>query len=57
LGLRHLVFRLLAAEPHAVAGPYEGRTGRLAGNGKGMLFSAVAEERVLCLDPARAAHR
>jgi gluconolactonase len=35
-----------------VAGPYKGRTGGLAWDGKGMLFSAVAEERVLRFDPA-----
>lgn len=34
-----------------VAGPYKGRTGGLAWDGKGMLFSAVAEERVLRYDP------
>jgi gluconolactonase len=35
-----------------VSGPYKGRTGGLAWDGKGMLFSAVAEERVLRFDPA-----
>ena len=35
-----------------VAGPFKGRTGGLAWDGKGMLFSAVAEERVLRFDPA-----
>jgi gluconolactonase len=34
-----------------VAGPYNGRTGGLAWDGSGMLFSAVAEERVLRYDP------
>jgi gluconolactonase len=34
-----------------VAGPYRGRTGGLAWDGKGMLFSAVTEERVLRYDP------
>lgn len=34
-----------------VAGPFRGRTGGLAWDGKGMLFSAVAEERVLRFDP------
>lgn len=34
-----------------VAGPFKGRTGGLAWDGKGMLFSAVAEERVLRFDP------
>ena len=34
-----------------VAGPYKGRTGGLAWDGSGMLFSAVQEERVLRLDP------
>ena len=34
-----------------VAGPYKGRTGGLAWDGKGMLFSAVQEERVLRFDP------
>jgi len=33
-----------------VAGPYKGRTGGLAWDGKGMLFSAVAEERILRYD-------
>lgn len=35
-----------------VAGPFKGRTGGLAWDGKGMLVSAVAEERVLRFDPA-----
>ena len=35
-----------------VAGPFKGRTGGLAWDGKGMLFSAVQEERVLRYDPA-----
>ena len=35
-----------------VAGPYKGRTGGLAWDGKGMLCSAVLEERVLRFDPA-----
>ncbi len=35
-----------------VAGPYKGRTGGLAWDGKGMLFSAVQEERILRFDPA-----
>ncbi len=35
-----------------VAGPYKGRTGGLAWDGKGMLFSAVQEERVLRYEPA-----
>jgi gluconolactonase len=34
-----------------VAGPYKGRTGGLAWDGSGMLFSAVTEERVLRYDP------
>ena len=34
-----------------VAGPFKGRTGGLAWNGKTMLFSAVIEERVLSFDP------
>lgn len=33
-----------------VAGPYKGRTGGLAWDGKGMLFSAVQEERILRFD-------
>jgi gluconolactonase len=33
-----------------VAGPFKGRTGGLAWDGKAMLFSAVAEERVLRYD-------
>jgi gluconolactonase len=35
-----------------VSGPYKGRTGGLAWDGKGMLFSAVAEERILRYDPS-----
>jgi gluconolactonase len=35
-----------------VAGPCKGRTGGLAWDGAGMLFSAVAEERILRYDPA-----
>ena len=35
-----------------VAGPYQGRTGGLAWDGSGMLFSAVAEERIMRYDPA-----
>ena len=35
-----------------VAGPFKGRTGGLAWDGKGMLCSAVLEERVLRFDPA-----
>jgi gluconolactonase len=35
-----------------VAGPCKGRTGGLAWDGKAMLFSAVAEERILRYDPA-----
>ncbi len=35
-----------------VAGPFKGRTGGLAWDGKGMLCSAVLEERVVCFDPA-----
>lgn len=35
-----------------VAGPCKGRTGGLAWDGAAMLFSAVAEERVLRFDPA-----
>jgi gluconolactonase len=34
-----------------VAGPFKGRTGGLAWDGKAMLVSAVAEERVLRFDP------
>lgn len=37
-----------------VAGPYKGRTGGLAWDGKGMLFSAVQEERIMRYDPAGA---
>ena len=35
-----------------VAGPYKGRTGGLAWDGQGMLFSAVAEEQILRYDPS-----
>ncbi len=35
-----------------IAGPYNGRTGGLAWDGKTMLFSAVVEERILRFDPA-----
>ena len=35
-----------------VAGPYKGRTGGLAWDGKAMLFSAVQEERIMRFDPA-----
>jgi len=35
-----------------VAGPYKGRTGGIAWDGSGMLFSAVAEERIMRYDPA-----
>jgi len=35
-----------------VAGPYKGRTGGLAWDGTGMLFSAVEEERIYRYDPA-----
>ena len=35
-----------------VAGPYQGRTGGIAWDGSGMLFSAVAEERIMRYDPA-----
>jgi gluconolactonase len=34
-----------------VAGPYKGRTGGLAWDGKGMLFSAVQEEKMLRYEP------
>jgi gluconolactonase len=34
-----------------VAGPYKGATGGLAWDGSGMLFSSIAEERVLRFDP------
>ncbi len=37
-----------------VAGPYKGRTGGLAWDGKGMLFSVVQEERIMRYDPAGA---
>ena len=42
----------MAWEFEKVAGPYQGRTGGLAWDGKGMLFSVVAEERILRFDPA-----
>ena len=42
----------MAWEFEKVAGPYKGRTGGLAWDGKGMLFSAVTEERVCRFDPA-----
>jgi gluconolactonase len=42
----------MAWEFALVAGPYRGRTGGLAWDGSGMLFSAVAEERILRYDPA-----
>ena len=35
-----------------VAGPYKGPNSGLAWDGSGMLFSAVAEERVMRYDPA-----
>jgi gluconolactonase len=35
-----------------VAGPYKGRTGGLAWDGKGVLFSAVGEERILRYEPS-----
>jgi len=35
-----------------IAGPYQGRTGGLAWDGSGMLFSAVTEERIMRFDPA-----
>jgi gluconolactonase len=34
-----------------VAGPYKGRTGGLAWDGRSLLFSAVQEERILRFDP------
>ena len=34
-----------------VAGPFKGRTGGMAWDGTGMLFSVVGEERVLRFDP------
>lgn len=34
-----------------VAGPFKGRTGGMAWDGAGMLFSAVGEERVIRFDP------
>ena len=34
-----------------VAGPFKGRTGGMAWDGTGMLFSAVGEERVMRFDP------
>jgi len=42
----------MAWEFERVAGPFKGRTGGLAWDGKTMLVSAVAEERVLRFDPA-----
>jgi len=42
----------MAWEFEKVAGPYKGRTGGLAWDGSGMLFSAVAEERIMRYDPA-----
>jgi gluconolactonase len=42
----------MAWEFALVAGPYKGRTGGLAWDGSGMLFSAVAEERIMRYDPA-----
>jgi gluconolactonase len=42
----------MAWEFEKVAGPHKGRTGGLAWDGKGMLFSAVAEECVYRYDPA-----
>jgi sugar lactone lactonase YvrE len=42
----------MAWEFEKVAGPYKGRTGGLAWDGKGMLVSAVAEECVYRYDPA-----
>ena len=41
----------MAWEFERVAGPFKGRTGGLAWDGKGMLVSAVAEERVVRFDP------
>ncbi len=41
----------MAWEFEKVAGPYKGRTGGLAWDGKTMLFSAVQEERILRFDP------
>jgi gluconolactonase len=35
-----------------VAGPHKGRTGGLAWDGSGMLYSAVLEERIMRYDPA-----
>ena len=34
-----------------VSGPFKGRTGGLAWDGSGMLFSAVGEERIMRYDP------
>ena len=34
-----------------VSGPFKGRTGGLAWDGSGMLFSAVGEERIMRFDP------
>jgi len=42
----------MAWDFESVAGPFKGRTGGLAWDGKGMLVSAVAEERVLRYDPS-----
>jgi sugar lactone lactonase YvrE len=42
----------MAWDFESVAGPFKGRTGGLAWDGKGMLVSAVAEERVLLYDPS-----
>jgi sugar lactone lactonase YvrE len=42
----------MAWEFEKVAGPYKGRTGGLAWDGKGMLFSAVTEECIYRFDPA-----
>ena len=42
----------MAWEFEKVAGPYKGRTGGLAWDGKGMLVSAVAEECIYRYDPA-----
>lgn len=42
---------IMTWEFEKVAGPCKGRTGGLAWDGKGMLFSAVQEERVLRFDP------
>ena len=42
----------MAWEFEKVAGPYKGRTGGLAWDGKGMLVSAVAEECIYRYEPA-----